>query len=153
MPTRPHRVFVSFDFDNDRRLRQFIIGQARLPDSPFEMADWSLKEALPKRNWQVKARERIRRSDSVLVILGPYTHRALGVLKEVRMARRMGKPIFQVVGYRDSRPRFVANAGRVYRWNWVNLKRLLPPVPFVDSRLKGDIFRTRNPFRQSRRFL
>ncbi len=29
------RVFVSFDFDNDRTLKDFIIGQARLPDSPF----------------------------------------------------------------------------------------------------------------------
>ena len=31
------RVFVSFDFDHDRVLKDFIIGQARLPDSPFEV--------------------------------------------------------------------------------------------------------------------
>lgn len=152
MPTRPHRVFVSFDFDNDRRLRQFIIDQARLPYSPFEVADWSLKEAAPKRNWEAEARERIIRSDSVLVMLGPYTHRAPGVVKEVKMAKEMGKPIFQIIGYRDSHPRRVANAGRVYRWNWKNLRRLLAPVRFVDRRYRGKIFRSRNSFRQSRRF-
>jgi hypothetical protein len=31
------RVFVSFDFDNDKVLKDFIVGQSRLPDSPFEV--------------------------------------------------------------------------------------------------------------------
>lgn len=30
------KVFVSFDFDNDKTLKDFIIGQAKLADSPFE---------------------------------------------------------------------------------------------------------------------
>ena len=38
------RVFVSFDFDNDKTLKDFIVGQARLPDSSFEVAAHSLKE-------------------------------------------------------------------------------------------------------------
>jgi hypothetical protein len=29
------KVLVSFDFDNDRALKDFIIGQSKLPDSPF----------------------------------------------------------------------------------------------------------------------
>ena len=33
------RVFISFDFDNDKRLKDFIIGQSKLPDSPFEVID------------------------------------------------------------------------------------------------------------------
>lgn len=130
-----------------------MIGQARLPDSPFEVADWSLKEAAPQRNWEAKARERISRSDSVLVMLGPYTHRAPGVLKEVRMAREMGKAVFQIIGYRDSHPKPVPNAGRVYRWNWNNLKKLLAPVRFVDRRFGDNTLRARSPFRPSRRFL
>lgn len=55
------RVFISFDFDNDRVLRDFMLGQARLPDSPFEVIDHSLKEAAPERNWEVKARAAIGR--------------------------------------------------------------------------------------------
>ena len=41
-------VFVSFDFDNDRVLKDFIVGQSRLDDSPFEVIDHSLKEAAPE---------------------------------------------------------------------------------------------------------
>ena len=44
------RVFVSYDFDNDKQLKDFIIGQSRLPDSPFEVIDCSLKEAIKIRD-------------------------------------------------------------------------------------------------------
>ena len=50
------RVFVSFDFDNDRDLKDFIIGQSRLQDSPFEVIACSLREAAPMATWEDKAR-------------------------------------------------------------------------------------------------
>lgn len=119
------RVFVSFDFDHDRVLKEFIIGQARLPDSPFEVVDHSLKEAAPERDWQTKARAAIKRTELVLVVVGQHTHRAQGVIKEVAMAREEDIPIVQVIGYRDGNYTSVPNAGRLYTWNWDNLKRLL----------------------------
>lgn len=119
------RVFISFDFDNDKRLKDFIIGQSRLSDSPFEVIDHSLKEAAPQRDWEDKADEAIRRSEIVLVMVGPNTHRASGVLKEVQMARNNGIPIVQIIGYRDGNYTAVPNAGRLYSWNWDNLKKLL----------------------------
>ena len=117
------RVFVSFDFDNDKTLKDFIVGQAKLPDSP--VADWSMKEAAPERNWEQEAEARIRRSDVVIVMVGPKTHKAPGVLKEVAMARRNGIPIIQIIGYSDGDYTPVPDAGRLYRWNWPNLKKLL----------------------------
>ncbi|SRR6266496_1893199 len=119
------RVFVSFDFDNDKVLKDFIIGQARLVDSPFEVVDTSLKEAAPMKTWEDKAFAAIRRSDIVLVMVGPNTHRAPGVLKEVQMARDENIPIVQVIGYKDGSYTAVPNAGRLYAWNWDNLKNLL----------------------------
>ena len=119
------RVFVSFDFDSDRALKEFIIGQSRLPDSPFDVTDHSLKEAAPQRDWQAKAEAAIGRSDLVLVIVGAETYRASGVLKEVAMARRNLTPIVQVIGYKGGNYTPVPNAGRLYRWNWDNLKKLL----------------------------
>jgi len=116
------RVFVSFDFDHDKKLKDFIIGQSKLPDSPFEVADWSMKEAAPQRSWEDEARDRINRSDIVMV--GSFTHKAPGVLKEVEMAREAGKPIYQIIGYKDSDPTSVPNAGRLLRWHWENLKTL-----------------------------
>lgn len=52
------KVFVSFDFDNDKVLKNFIIGQAKLADSPFEVSDHSLKEAAPERDWKKNAAPR-----------------------------------------------------------------------------------------------
>lgn len=119
------RIFVSFDFDNDRVLKDFILGQAKLPDSPFEVTDHSLKEAAPERDWENKAREAIGRADIVVVMIGPKTHKAQGVLKEVAMARAAGVKIVQVIGYRNGDYTAVPNAGRLYAWNWENLKKLL----------------------------
>jgi hypothetical protein len=119
------RVFVSFDFDHDKIVKEFVIGQSRLPDSPFTVIDTSLKEAAPEATWEDKARLAIRRSDLVMVMVGRYTHRAPGVLKEVKMARDEGKLIVQIIGYKDAEYTAVPNAGRLYRWNWQNLKNLL----------------------------
>lgn len=120
------KVFVSYDFDNDKTLYDFLIGQAKLPDSPFEVANHSLKEAAPERDWELKARAAISRCDKFIVMLGPRTRWASGVLKEVAMANQLGKTKFQVIGYRDgSRDWAVPNGGTVYSWNWDNLKRLL----------------------------
>lgn len=46
------RAFISFDFDNDKTCKDFIIGQSMLPDSPFEAADWSSAPSLtiPRKN-------------------------------------------------------------------------------------------------------
>lgn len=118
-------TFVSFDFDNDKVLKDFFLGQARLPDSPFEIVDHSLKEAAPERNWEAKALAAILRSNVVVVMVGPKTHRASGVLKEVAMARAAGVRIVQVIGYKDGDYTPVPNAGRLYAWNWENLKRIL----------------------------
>lgn len=119
------RVFVSFDFDHDRALKDLILGQAKLTDSPFEVIDHSLSEAAPEHNWESKARAAIKRADLVLVVVGRHTHRAHGVLKEVQMARDEDVPIVQIIGYRDGKYTPVASAGRLYAWNWDNLKRLL----------------------------
>ena len=120
------RVFVSFDFDNDKVLKDFIIGQARLADSPFEVADHSLKESQPQRDWERKARQAIGRAEVFIVMLGPKTRRASGVLKEVTMANDLQKKRFQIIGYNSGTSDWaVAGAGRTYSWNWDNLKKLL----------------------------
>jgi predicted GTPase len=83
------RVFVSFDFDNDKLLKDFIIGQARLEDSPFDVVDTSLKEAQPMRTWEDKARVAIRSSDLVVIMVGPSTYTASERLRAVAAKRRV----------------------------------------------------------------
>jgi hypothetical protein len=120
------KVFVSFDFDNDQFLRDSIIGQAKLADSPFEVSDYSLQEAAPEKDWEAKARTAISRSDVFMVMLGPKTVDAPGVLKEVAMALELGKTRFQIIGYKNGTSDWaVPGGGRTYAWTWDNLKTLL----------------------------
>jgi hypothetical protein len=120
------KVFISYDFDNDKTLYDLTIGQARLPDSPFEVSDHSLKEAAPERDWETKARAAISRADKFIVMLGSKTASASGVLKEVKMANDLGKSKFQMIGYKNGSSSWaVPNAGRTYSWDWENLKKLL----------------------------
>jgi len=118
------RVFVCFDFDNDLDKKNLLVGQSRLSDSPFEIIDWSLKEASPEKNWEDKAREKIKRSDIVVVLAGTYAYRASGVKKEVKIAREEEIHIVQIKP-QGTNPYRVQEAGVLYDWTWPNLKKLL----------------------------
>src|SRR2546422_7035376 len=57
-------------------------------------------------------RSAIERSDLVLVMVGPNTHRAPGVVKEIKMAREEEKPVVQMIGYREGDYTAVRDADR-----------------------------------------
>ena len=92
------------------------------------MADTSLKEAAPQKDWEDEARAPIGRLDSVLVMVGPNTHKASGVLKEGKIATEENKSIFLVIGYRDGSYTAVPDAGYVYISGWDNLRKVLAAV-------------------------
>jgi len=120
------KVFISFDFDNDKVLKDFIIGQAKNSDSPFEVSDYSLKESAPEKEWLERAKRAIAGADVFIIMLGSKTRYASGVLKELNAAIEKEKTKFQIIGYRDGTSDWaVSGGGRVYSWNWDNLKKLL----------------------------
>jgi hypothetical protein len=119
------KVFISFEHDADRPLKDLLIGQSRNGGSPFEVTDGSLQEAAPEKEWEEKAESRIKASDIVIVLVGPSTYRASGVKKEVAMARRLNKKVVQLIGYSGGKHTRVPHAGRLYCWTWDNLKKIL----------------------------
>lgn len=118
------KVFVSFDYDNDLALKNLLVGQAKNEDSPFEISDWSLKEAAPEKDWEKKALAKIKRSDMVIVVVGSLTHTACGVKKEVNMANNNNIKVIQIRQQGATYKR-VDGAGVLYEWTWKNLKKLL----------------------------
>ncbi|WID99680.1 TIR domain-containing protein (plasmid) [Bosea vestrisii] len=121
------RVFISFDYDHDETLKTFLIGQAKLPDSPFELADWSIKEHMTG-NWKEKARARIRSVDVVIVLCGLNTNTAAGVSAELAIARDEAIPYFLLSGYKDRtniKPTAALTTDKMYKWTWDNLKILI----------------------------
>ena len=97
------RVFTSFDFDHDRDLRDLLVGQAKNPDSPFDMADWSVKEPMT-RDWKAKVRTRLKSVDQMIVVCGEHTDTAAGVSVELAtIAREENIPYFLLWG-RSEKP-------------------------------------------------
>ena len=129
------RAFISFDFDHDEKLRDALKGQARNPDSPFNIADWSLREPFTG-NWKAKVRKRIRRTDIVIVLCGEYTHTADGVAAEVTIAREEDKPYFLLKGRRCGtcmKPSTARVTDEIHEWTWENLRKQIEGKTPLDS--------------------
>lgn len=119
-------VFISFDYDHDVTLKEFLVGQAKHQDSPFEIVDHSLKEA--SADWKEKARARIKRADQVIVICGKHTDTATGVNVELTIAREEKAPYFLLAGYSDGgnkKPTSALTTDKMYKWTWDNVKSLI----------------------------
>jgi len=120
------RAFISFDYDHDEDLKILLVGQAKNPDSPFDIADFSVKEPLTG-DWREKVRRRIRSVDQVAVICGQYTHTATGVAAEVSIAREERVPYFLLhgrAGKTCTKPTSALSTDKIYDWTWPNLKLL-----------------------------
>ena len=121
------RAFISFDYDNDSELKTLLVGQARNPDSPFEIVDMSIKETIAT-NWKDNARRRIKGCDVVIVICGEYTSLATGVSAEVKIAQEESIPYFLLWGRANGRcvkPKAAKDSDKIYNWTWDNLKKLI----------------------------
>lgn len=121
------RAFISFDFDHDEDLRNLLAGQAKHPDSPFEIKDRSLREPLTG-DWKEKVGRRMDNIDVVIVICGEYTHAARGVAAELTIAREANKPYFLLWGRNGktcTKPTSALVGDKVYEWTWDNLKTLI----------------------------
>ena len=113
------REFTSFDFDHDEDLRNLLVGQSKNPDSPFEMADWSVKEVMVG-NWKEKVRTRIKKTDQVIVICGTHTNTATGVSAEIQIAIDENIPYFLIRDRKDkvcNKPNAAKANDKVYKWS------------------------------------
>ncbi len=121
------RVFISFDVDHDKDTKIMLAGQAKLPDSPFDFKDASVKEPLTG-DWKDKVRRRMDNIDVVIVLCGEHTHTARGVAAEVEIAQEKKKEYFLLAAYADktcTKPTSAKSTDNIYKWTWDNLKNLI----------------------------
>lgn len=121
------RAFISFDYENDSDLKTLLVGQSKHEDSPFEIADWSVKEHLTG-DWKEKVRAKLRRVDQMIVICGEKTDTATGVSAEVRLAQEEQVPYFLLNGRAQTickMPNAAKSSDKLYKWSWDNLKSLI----------------------------
>lgn len=123
------RVFISFDYDHDFDIKTMLAGQAKLPDSPFDFTDASVKDHLTG-DWKEKVKQHIQNCDQVCVLCGEFTHTATGVNAEVKIAQELGKPYFLLSGRvgKSNKPIGAKSTDKLYKWEWPNLKKLVGGV-------------------------
>lgn len=125
--TTKKRVFISFDFDHDEDTKIMLAGQAKLPDSPFDFTDASVKDHLTG-DWKDKVRRRMDNIDIVIVLCGADTHNASGVAAELMIAQEKKKSYFLLAAYPNktcTKPSSAQPGDRIYDWTWPNLKTLI----------------------------
>lgn len=124
-------VFISYDYDHDRDLKDLLVGQARNPNSPFAIIDQSIKKEM--KDWKVDARKRIARARVVIVICGLHTDRAVGVAGEVAIAREVSVKYHLLRGRKDGsvrRPKGTSIFETINDWTWENLRSMTDTRPW-----------------------
>ena len=104
-----------------------LAGQAKLPDSPFDFKDASVKEPLTG-DWKEKVRHRMDNIDVIIILCGEHTHTASGVATELTIAKEKGKKYFLLKAYPGkacTKPTSASSTDSVYKWTWPNLKNLI----------------------------
>ena len=121
------RVFISFDYNHDLDIKGSLVAQANSSDSPFEIIDVSINEAIDEK-WKFYAREKIKSCDCVIILCGKDTVNAKGVAAELTITQEESIPYFLLCGRKNgdvTKPMSAKKTDKVYKWSWKNLKALL----------------------------
>ncbi len=122
------RIFISFAME-DKWARDYLVGQAKNDDTPFEFVDMSVKESWDD-NWKTRCRARIKGCDGVIAMVSKNTAKASGQLWELKCAKEEEVRTRGVYTTTDDRPANLPSeldGVRVVTWTWDNIKS------FIDS--------------------
>lgn len=121
------KVFISFDYDHDRDIKNNLVRQSRDPNSPFEIRDESIQVPIEAR-WRDVVRNRMQHCDYVIVLCGEHTDTATGVTAELTIAQELGIPYFLLRGRRSvecRKPQHARREDLMHPWTWTELERML----------------------------
>lgn len=115
------RAFISFNFDHNETEKNLFVGQSKNSKTPFSIQDWSAKSSMPQSQWEAIVKEKINKSNMLIVLVGKTMASATGVAKEIMMAKDQNVPVFGVyVGGADSTSNLPDGLARnrTIKWNW-----------------------------------
>jgi len=123
------RAFLSFDFDHNAPSKLYFAGQCdEKSPTPFTVADWSSKTALPQAEWEAQIAEKISKCHLMIVLVGKSMGTATGVAKEIQFARDANVPYFGVyvdgAGSSSTLPSGLSR-GSVVDWKWPDIADMI----------------------------
>lgn len=123
---RHHRVFIAFAIE-DVWARDYLVGQMRNSNSPFQWVDMSVKQPWDT-DWRNRCRTRIKGCDGLIAMVSRNTAAANGQLFEVRTAREERVPLMGVYTTQENRPYSLPSefqGVRVVDWTWASISGFL----------------------------
>ena len=132
--SRPWRsVYFAFEFEKDSSRRHTFLSQAEL-HSHYRIDDRSLPAAIHDASWQREAGRRMLSVQVVIVLLGPDTHNAPGVLDELSLAGQLGKPVIQLMP-RGKTYGMPTRHAPVCSHRWIHINSMLEdPLAFINDK-------------------
>ncbi len=115
------RAFISFDFDHNETEKTLFAGQSKNSKTPFTIQDWSAKSSMPQSKWEAIVKEKINKTNMLIVLVGKYMASASGVAKEIKMAKEQKVPVFGVyVGGANTSSNLPTGLqrNRTIAWDW-----------------------------------
>lgn len=115
------RAFISFDFDHNETEKNLFVGQSKNSKTPFSIQDWSAKSSMPQSQWEAIVKDKINKSNMLIVLVGKTMASATGVAKEIKMAKDQNVPVFGVyVGGADTSSNLPDGLARnrTISWDW-----------------------------------
>ena len=123
----PLRIFISFAKE-DVRYRDFLVGQAKNHDVPFELEDMSLQEPFDSA-WKTRCREKIKQCHALIALLSKKTWRADGARWEINCAAEEGVPTLGIHIHKDDKGAVPPELqGRVINWHWNSIANFIDRV-------------------------
>lgn len=118
------RAFVSFDFDHNETEKVLFVGQSANSQTPFAIQDLSAKSSMPQAQWEAIVKEKINKTNMLIVLAGKTMASAAGVAKEIKMAKDQSVPVFGVyVGGADTTSNLPDGLARnrTIAWDWAKI--------------------------------
>ncbi len=117
------KIFVSFDFDNDRDLKNEMVAFSQNEDANFKVSNWSMKPVDMTRQWEKQVKYHITRCDVLVVLIGEQTADAPGVKHEIEIARANNIKIIQMTSHPQHR--VIDAAGQAHDLSLESISELL----------------------------
>jgi hypothetical protein len=120
------RVFIAFAAE-DKTYRDFLVGQARNEDSPFDFVDMSVKEPWDSQ-WKTNCRTKIKGCDGMIALVSKNSQTASGQRWEVKCAKEEGVRVRGIYIHATDKPAWLPeefDGVRIVYWTWDNIKSFL----------------------------
>ncbi|RJX25996.1 MAG: hypothetical protein C4537_03380 [Acholeplasma sp.] len=117
------KVFISFDYEHDLDIKNNFIAQSQNVDIPFIISDISIKDPISEK-WKIEARNRIQKSDCMIVLCGESTKDAKGVAAEVSIAQELNKRYILIKGRKKkevTKPLNSLSEDQIIKWKWKDI--------------------------------